>query len=139
MKDNELIEILKEFDKKRVEQLNDNARNLFNAIMDIADERDLLKEENQQLKADYGNKAQVERDLLLLENEQLKKELQKYKSLYENEKDHTDTLKRIIKEVKEYLEGTFEMSTYTKSVYLDEESIKEILDLLKEIQKKNYH
>lgn len=64
----------------------------------------------------------------------LQQELQKYKSLYGNEKDHTDTLKRIIKEVKEYLEGTFEMSTYTKSVYLDEESIEEILDLLKEIK-----
>ena len=98
MKNNELIEILKEFDERRVEQLNDNARNLFNAIMDIADTRD------------------------------------KYKSLYQNEKDHTDTLKRIIKEVKEYLEGTFEMSTYTKSVYLDEESIEDILDLLKEIK-----
>lgn len=31
-----------------------------------------LLEENQQLKADYGNKAQVERDLLLEENERLK-------------------------------------------------------------------
>lgn len=49
MKDNELIEILKEFDKKRVEQLNDNARNLFNAIMSIADERDKLLEEKQEL------------------------------------------------------------------------------------------
>lgn len=62
------------------------------------------------------------------------KDLQKYKSLYENEKEHTDTLKRIIDEVKKYLEGTYEMSTYTKSVYLDEESIEEILDLLKEIK-----
>lgn len=61
-------------------------------------------------------------------------ERDRYKSLYENEKDHTDTLKRIIKEVKEYLEGTYEMSIYTKSVYLDEESIEEILDLLKEIK-----
>ena len=58
----------------------------------------------------------------------------KYKSLYENEKEHTDTLKRIIKNVKENLEGTYEMSIYTKSVYLDEESIEEILDLLKEIK-----
>lgn len=49
MKDNELIEILKEFDKKRVEQLNENARNLFNAIMDIADSRDRLLEEKQEL------------------------------------------------------------------------------------------
>lgn len=49
MKDNELIEILKEFDEKRVEQLNDNARNLFNAIMSIADERDRLLEEKQEI------------------------------------------------------------------------------------------
>lgn len=49
MKDNELIEILKEFDEKRVEQLNDNARKLFYAIMDIANERDRLSEEKQEL------------------------------------------------------------------------------------------
>lgn len=49
MQDNELIEILKEFDKKRVEQLNDNARNLFNAIMDISNQRDRLLEEKQEL------------------------------------------------------------------------------------------
>lgn len=52
MQDNELIEILKEFDEKRVEQLNDNARNLFNAIMDIANQRDKLLEEKQEL-TDY--------------------------------------------------------------------------------------
>lgn len=69
-----------------------------------------------------------------MNKKELEQELQKYKSLYENEKEHTDTLKRIIKEVKEYLEGTFEMSIYTKSVYLDEESIEDILDLLKEIK-----
>ena len=49
MQDNELIEILKEFDEKRVEQLNDNARNLFYVIMSIADERDRLLEEKQKL------------------------------------------------------------------------------------------
>ena len=49
MKDNELIEILKEFDEKRVEQLNDNARNLFNAIMKIANQRDRLLVEKQEL------------------------------------------------------------------------------------------
>ena len=57
MKDNELIEILKEFDEKRVEQLNDNARNLFNAIMKIADERDRLLVEKQEL-IDYLKKEQ---------------------------------------------------------------------------------
>ena len=49
MNDNELIEILKEFDEKRVGQLNDNARNLFNAIMDISNQRDRLLEEKQEL------------------------------------------------------------------------------------------
>ena len=63
-----------------------------------------------------------------------KRELQKYKSLYENEKNHTDTLKRIIKEVKKYLEGAYEMATYTNSVCLDEENIEDILDLLKGIK-----
>ena len=64
----------------------------------------------------------------------LQQELKKYKSLYENEKEHTDTLKRIIKEVKKYLEGAYEMATYTNSVCLDEENIEDILDLLKEIK-----
>ena len=103
MKDNELIEILKEFDKKRVEQLNDNARNLFNAIMELADSRD------------------------------------KYKSLYENEKDHTDTLKRIIKKIEKYME---ENNLYNYKydeeemfeIVTDEIAKKEILDLLKEIK-----
>lgn len=58
MKDNELIEILKEFDKKRVEQLNDNARKMFNAIMSIADERDRLLEEKQEL-IDYLEERQL--------------------------------------------------------------------------------
>lgn len=40
---------------------------------DVFDE---LLEENQKLKADYGNKAQVERDLLLEENKELKKQLE---------------------------------------------------------------
>jgi len=38
----ELIETLKAFEKNRVEQLKEPARNLFYAIMKIADERDRL-------------------------------------------------------------------------------------------------
>ena len=57
MKDNELIEILKEFDEKKVEQLNDNARKTFYAIMNIADERDRLLEEKQEL-IDYLKEEQ---------------------------------------------------------------------------------
>lgn len=42
MSEEELIETLKAFEKNRVEQLKEPARNLFYAIMKIADERDRL-------------------------------------------------------------------------------------------------
>lgn len=78
MQDNELIEILKEFDEKRVEQLNDNARNLFNAIMDIANERDRLLEEKQELIINNKRLSRVSEDRYdkILE---LEKELQAIK------------------------------------------------------------
>ena len=44
-----------------------------------------LQEENEKLKADYGNKAQVERDLLKEENEKLKAELQLYQGALKRE------------------------------------------------------
>ena len=50
MNENEMIQALKEMDNKRVEQLSESSKKLFNAIMKIADERDLLLEENKQLK-----------------------------------------------------------------------------------------
>lgn len=64
------------------------------------------------------------------------KDLQKYKSLYENEKDHTDTLKRIIKEVKETLEKHLTAKSYGGHKYelFGREYLEEILDLLKEIK-----
>ena len=66
----------------------------------------------------------------------LQQELQKYKSLYENEKDHTDTLKRIIKEVKENLERHLTAKSYGNHKYelFGREYLEEILDLLKEIK-----
>ena len=57
-----------------------------------------------------------------------KQELQKYKSLYENEKDHTDTLKRIIKKIEEYIKNIDEEE------FINTEHYVEILDLLKEIK-----
>lgn len=50
MSEEELIETLRAFEKDRIEQLEEPARNLFYAIMKIADERDRLKEENEELK-----------------------------------------------------------------------------------------
>ena len=42
MSEEELIETLRAFEKNRVEQLEEPAKNLFYAIMKIADERDRL-------------------------------------------------------------------------------------------------
>ena len=39
----ELIQALKNMDKKRVENLNENAKKMFYAIMEIANERDKYK------------------------------------------------------------------------------------------------
>ena len=60
---------------------------------------------------------------------ELEKELDKYKSLYQNEKDHTDTLKRIIKKIEENLQELY-IANDDKSYDL----YKNILDLLKEIK-----
>lgn len=42
MNKEELIEVLRQFDEKRVEELPEKTRNIFYAIMKIADERDRL-------------------------------------------------------------------------------------------------
>lgn len=66
----------------------------------------------------------------------LEQELQKYKSLYQNEKDHTDTLKKIIKEVKENLEKHLNAKSYGNHKYelFDRKYLEDLLDLLKEIK-----
>ena len=43
MNKEELIEVLRQFDEKRVEELPEKTRKIFYAIMKIADERDELK------------------------------------------------------------------------------------------------
>ena len=43
MNKEELIEVLRQFDGKRVEELPEKTRNIFYAIMKIADERDELE------------------------------------------------------------------------------------------------
>ena len=71
---------------------------------------------------------------LITENEQQKKDIVKYKSLYENEKDHTDTLKRIIKKIEEYIEKLYDNTDDIICYDIDKNCKKEILDLLKEIK-----
>lgn len=59
MNKEELIEVLRQFDEKRVEELPEKARNIFYAIMKIADERDELKniinEAKEECKSVIGN------------------------------------------------------------------------------------
>ena len=59
MNKEELIEVLRQFDKKRVEELPEKTRNIFYAIMEIADERDELKniinEAKEECKSVIGN------------------------------------------------------------------------------------
>lgn len=57
MSDEELIETLKLFEEKRVEQLPESARNLFYAIMRISDERDMLIEKLKRIKNIIENSA----------------------------------------------------------------------------------
>lgn len=101
MNSEKLIKILKEFQGKHPEELEGEEKRLFDAIMDIADDRD------------------------------------KYKSLYENEKDHTDTLKRIIKKIEEILQKEYKENVFGHYEYdlaTAKNTIKKILDLLKEIR-----
>lgn len=59
----------------------------------------LLIQENQELKADYGTKAQVERDLLMEENQELKKQFetgeQQYNRLVEEKEELQEQLSSI--------------------------------------------
>lgn len=50
---------------------------IYGIDKDILDIIHSLEKENQELKADYGSKVQVERDMLQQENEELKKQLEK--------------------------------------------------------------
>ena len=77
MNKEELIEVLRQFDEKRVEELPEKTRNIFYAIMKIADERDELKnirkEAIEYIKKNYyeivyKTKGTMENDLLNILN-----------------------------------------------------------------------
>lgn len=68
--------------------------------------------------------------------QQLEQEIQKYKSLYENEKDKNDTLVRIVKKIEEKIKKhlNFRDYSYHKYELFGREYFEELLDLLKEIK-----
>lgn len=73
---------------------------------------------------------------LITENEQQEKDIVKYKSLYENEKDKNDTLVRIVKKIEEEIKKHLNTRDYSNHKYelFGREYLEEILDLLKEIK-----
>ena len=68
---------------------------------------------------------------------ELEEQLEMVKSLYQNEKDHTDTLKRIIKKIEEILQKEYKENVFGHYEYdlaTAKNTIKKILNLLKEIK-----
>lgn len=57
MNEEELIEVLRQFDEKRVEELPEKTRNIFYAIMKIADERDELENIRKEIKKEIKKYA----------------------------------------------------------------------------------
>ena len=110
----ELEELMKE--NKRLEQELQEYKENYECILKQRD--DITKNATQQI-------------------ESLIDEKNKYKSLYENEKDHTDTLKRIIEKIEEILQKEYKENIFGHYEYdlaTAKNTIKKILDLLKEIK-----
>lgn len=75
-------------------------------------------------------------NFIIEKNETLEQELQKYKSLYQNEKDKNDTLVRIVKKIEEKIKKHLTARDYSnhKYVFFGREYLEELYDLLKEIK-----
>ena len=97
-----------------------------------------IQKENEKLKAEYGTKVQIERDLLKEENQKLKAELQLYQGALkrENEAIHkVNDLEEVIKKAIELLNNPWSFESGNKEV--DEITHKkkwEIINLLKEVE-----
>ena len=93
------------------------------------------QKENEKLKSDYGNKAQVERDLLKGENQKLKAELQLYQGALKREHEaihRANDLEEVIDKAIEYIKSyKIDYSSYELSDY----NVRQILEILKEVSK----
>ena len=70
---------LLKYNNEEIKQMikeNNNSNDNIRLIESLLGSLKKLDQENQELKADYGTKAQVERDLLMEENQELKKKLE---------------------------------------------------------------
>ena len=83
------------------------------------------QKENEKLKAEYGTKVQVERDLLKEENQKLKAELQLYQGALKREHEaihRVNDLEKVIDEAIKRLE---------KGIFIIPKDTNELLDILK--------
>ena len=98
-------------------------------FIDMTHRNTELLEENQQLKADYGNKAQVERDLLLEEKQELINYL----------KNEDIDLKENVVNLEEKLRNTshdsFYYNSYLKTLHRFRAKRELIKDILSKIEK----
>ena len=129
MSEEELIETLRAFEKNRVEQLEEPAKNLFYAIMKIADERDRLKEELKELNEiiEIGRKREYHSKFLKgFQKERGKNVFPDHDEIYKRYDDYKDRVEKAIKYI-----GTFDFdyldSTYEHSAKIVLENILEIL------------
>lgn len=98
----------KYFDQENYDKITrvyDNCLWFANNLEQINLTVEKLEKENKQLKADYGNKAQVERDILLQEKQELIDYLKEEQLFYYNQYEYStqqEDLKRYNRLVNEY-------------------------------------
>lgn len=94
MSDKELEEYIRTIEPNFDNHIEKGTIEMNNEYYNLLEERMArLINENQELKADYGNKSQVERDLLLEENSKLKKQLKNVEKTFR--KQHEEDSNRI--------------------------------------------
>ena len=86
MSKEELIEVLRQFDEKRVEELPEKTRNIFYAIMKIADERDRLNNIINELEKYLEEESKYDEYVDLFYREHMGSVLEILKKLKENNK-----------------------------------------------------
>ena len=87
MSEKELIEVLRQFDEKRVEELPEKTRNIFYAIMKIADERDRLNNIINELEKYLEEESKYDEYVDLFYREHMGSVLEILKKLKENNKE----------------------------------------------------
>ena len=96
------------------------------------------QKENKKLKAEYGTKVQIERDLLKEENQKLKAELQLYKGTLKREQEaihRVNELEEVIDKAIDYVENgdLLYLANKCSVIYRDNVEVVSICDRLNEL------